>query len=428
MSTDVISVVGSADPVDGLSPTDLFDLPGVVERTLAVVTFFVLTNGLPIDWFQTRDDWQAQDGNLFMIVVQLALMGLAVGRVVGSLDWLLRIFRTDATVFLLPALAFLSMMWSTDPGESLRQAVVLSTITAYGAYLVLRFELADIIEMWALAFLATAVANLYFVFRLPIYGVYGDSWSGVYNGKNPLGFVALIAIPVLVAAARNRSPRRMLYYPAAAVFALLLAGSLSKTMLIATTGTVGLTFIYSWFRGRKTMRGVAYLCLLTAIGVMITLTIRNLPFVTELLDKDVTFTGRIPLWENLLPIAADRPLTGYGYQAVFTGYFGPIHEIWIVEDWNPSHAHNELLNLWLQLGIGAVAIYLVMMVRSIRRAVAVIALVPGPVAIWPLTFLTSAVLVSITESGMSHAPIGWLMLVVAVLSAGHYYKTESPTE
>jgi len=411
-----------AESGDGLP--NLVRLPNAVERALVVVAFFILAHGLPMDWFRTRDDWVNETGNLRMVAVQLALLGLGVAKVAGSFDWLLRIVKVDTTVFILPVLAIASMAWSADPGESLRQAIIFAMITAYAAYLVLRFDLGDILELWAMAFSLSAAANLYFVFRLPYYNLNFDSWSGVFNGKNALGFAALIAIPVLVAAARNGSPLKWLYYASTVAFVVLLFGSRSKTMLLASAGTMAVGIVSSWFRGRKTLRGVTYLCLLTGIAFTITLTFRNLEAITGLLDKDVTFTGRVPLWQNLLPIAMDRPITGYGFKAVFTGYFGPVHEIWVVENWNPSHAHNEILNLWLQLGAAAVVTYLIMMGRAFRRSLLVIGTVPGSVAKWPFMFLASTLLVSITESGMTHAPIGWLMLAVAVLAAGDYFKSE----
>ncbi len=415
-----LAEVGST-PSPTVGGESLVGLPGMAEGALAWAACFVLFHGLPMDWFRTRDEALAVEGNLPMVIVQLALMGLGIARVAGSFDWLLRVVRLDAALFGFVAMTMMSVFWSADPGETVRQSTIFLTVTLFAMYLVLRFSLPEILQIWALVFTASAIANLYFVLRLPVYGVSeAGQWDGVYTQKNALGWMALVGVPVLLSAGRIAPRFRLLYYPAAAALVALLLGSQSKTMLLASGGSIGLMAVYQLFRGRKTMRGVAYLGLLAAVGVTVTLTVTNIEALTELLDKDVSFTGRIPLWQLLVPIAAAEPLIGYGYKAVFTGYFGPVHEVWVLENWNPSHAHNELLNLWLQVGAVGMGLYLVSLGRALPRSVRTVAALPGAAGLWPLVFVSSAILVSITESGMSNSVAGWMMFVVAVLSASYH--------
>ncbi len=405
--------------VDG--PPISLTLPGTIERIVVWAASFTLLHGLPLDWFQTREQSLAVEGNLRMVIVQLALMSLGILRVIGSFDWILRVIRLDAALFGFVSVAALSTFWSADPGETFRQAVILITVTLFGAYLVLRFALAEILQIWALVFVASVAVNYAIIFALPVYGVAEQGqWDGVFTQKNALGWIALVGIPTLLLAGRSMLRMRAPYYLSAVGMGGLLLGSQSKTMLLATGGTLGLMFTYRLFRGRQTVRGILYLTLLGVVGGMIALTMINLNDLTELLDRDVTFTGRIPLWELLLPFAMAEPLLGYGYQAVFTGYFGPIHEVWVLERWNPSHAHNELLNLWLQVGLVGVCFYLFSLLRALKRATNVVQVVSGGAGLWPVVFISSAILVSISESGMSNNSAGWMMLVVAVLSAGHH--------
>jgi len=400
---------------------EIIGLPGLVEYLTVWAAVFVLFHGLPMDWFQTRQDALAIDGNLKMVIVQLALMGLGIARVIGSLNWLLRIIRLDVALFGFVAVVFASTFWSVDPGETLRQSIVFITVTLFAGYQVLRFSLAEILQVWAFGFTLSAAINLIFVLALPIYGVSSTGeWDGVFIQKNALGWIALVSVPVLLTAGRGTPRYRWLFYPAAALHLALLLGSQSKTMLLATGGSLGLMVVYRLFRGRRTLRGVAYLALLGGVAVTVTLTVTNIETLTELLDKDVSFTGRIPLWGFLLPLALARPLTGYGYQAAFGGYFSPVHEVWVLENWNPAHAHNELLNLWLQVGAIGVTFYVVALARALPRSVRTVTALPGAVGLWPLVFISSAILVSITESGMSGHPAGWMTFVVAVLSASHH--------
>ena len=93
----------------------------------------------------------------------------------------------------------------------------------------------------------------------------------------------------------------------------------------------------------------------------------NIALLAKWLDKDVTLTGRVPLWENLLPIAFERPLTGWGYGATFDGFFSPVHEVWIQNVWNPTHAHNALLQIWLEMGIVGRRAFLVFYLRAVSE-------------------------------------------------------------
>ncbi|MDH5519185.1 MAG: hypothetical protein OEZ14_01505, partial [Acidimicrobiia bacterium] len=42
----------------------------------------------------------------------------------------------------------------------------------------------------------------------------------------------------------------------------------------------------------------------------------------------------------------------------------------------------------------------------------------GAIMLWPLVYLSSALLISITESGVMNSREGWLLYVIAVVSAG----------
>lgn len=412
---------------EGEATTDKVGLPGLVEQIVVCVACFVLFHGLPADWFLTSAERGLLDGNRNLVLAQLALMGLGIARVIGSFDWILRVVRLDAALFGLAATVFASTFWSVDPGSTFRQAIIFIATTLFAAYLVLRFSLAEILQMWAIVFVASALLNFYFIFGQAVYAVDAHGrWSGIFPQKNALGRMALLALPALLAAARGAPRFRWPFYATAAAFAALLVGSESRTMWLGTVGSLCLAAVYVMFRGRRTLRGVAYLGLLIGVGVTIAIATINLRFFTDLVDKDITFTGRIPLWQALWPVATAEPLLGYGYRAAFDGFFSPVHEVWVATNWEPGHAHNELLNLWLQIGLVGVAFYVVMFLRALARGVRTVAALPGAIGLWPLTFLTTALLTSITEAGMTVTLAGWMMFVVAALSASYHGNEHAP--
>lgn len=401
-------------------------MPGLTERLLVIVTTFVLIHQIPNAWFRTRAETLDDSSNPLLVVVTLGLIGLSFVRVAGSIDHLIALARLEPLLFLFSGLTAASTFWSVDPGVTFRRSVVFAAITFFGAYLVLRFSLDQLIRLLACMFVASALVNLFFIVAIPQYGIgAGDIWTGVFSQKNALGFTAALAIPTLLVAARSWPAARFFLYGACALHGVLLVGSESKTMLVAALGPTGLMAVYQAFRSRKTLRGAVMLSLAGSGVFTMAFATANIAVLARWLDKDVTLTGRVPMWENLIPIALERPILGHGYAATFGGYFSPIHEVWIQNRWNPSHAHNALLHLWLELGLVAVVLFVVIYGRAVTRAIQIVAIVPGAIGLWPLTFLTTTLLVSITESGMSSNPLGWMMFVVAVLvSSSHLrYRT-----
>jgi O-antigen ligase len=399
--------------------------PGYVEKALVVAATSTLLMGLPVDWFATRAQHDLLDGNLKMVAAQLGLMLLGFVRIAGNLNDIVRGIKLEATIFLFVGLAMASLFWSADIGETIRMSIVLSAIAFYGLYLVIRFELVEILRLLSVTFTISALCSLAFVFALPVYGLQPDgNWDGVFFHKNALGFAAAVGMPALLAAGRTTPKLRFVFYSAAALHGVLLFFSSSKTMFVAGYGSVALFFFYRLFRGRKTLRGAVMVGMTSSMLFAIAFATANIGMLARWLDKDVTLTGRIPLWEDLFPIAMERFLFGHGYRAAFGGWFSPVHEALNNHQWGVSHAHNALLHLWLDMGMIAVVLFVVSFFRTVKRAIHGVNLVPNAVGLWPLAFLSTAALISISESGITYSDTGWLMYVITVLAVANWFKNQ----
>lgn len=415
--------IEALDTGDGLPRAAGPPPPTWVERMLVLLTVFVIIHELPMDWFRTRDAFLAEQGNPQLVVLQLGLMWVGIARVAGWFNWVIRAIQLDATLMALAGLALCSTLWSADPSQTLKEAVILFSVTAYGTYLVLRFPLAEILELLARVFAVSGLLNLGFIIAFPQYGIGANElWDGVFFQKNSLGFTALISIPILIVVGRSGPAWRHLYYLCVPVWFTLLIGSQSKTMLVATLGSCALLFVYRTFRSRRTLRGAFLLAVIALSTLTVAVATANIELLADWLDKDITLTGRVPLWQGLIPIIAEQPYLGYGYKAAFGGYFSPVHEVWVSEGWEPSHAHNGILQTWLTLGLVGVIIFLFGYVRATARALTMVASSAGAIMLWPLVYLSSALSISITESGVMNSREGWLLYVVAVVSAGLHVR------
>ena len=83
-------------------------------------------------------------------------------------------------------------------------------------------------------------------------------------------------------------------------------------------------------------------------------------------SEAATFTGRVPLWEELWRYAEERPLWGYGYN----GYWTPAHIAAVSrsQGWPIAIGHSAYLDLLLGIGAAGLALGLPIAVLAIARA------------------------------------------------------------
>jgi len=402
---------------DQLSGRPKLAAPGIGERLLVVLTTFIFVNQTPDIWFRTRQDALMNPSRPILVLAQFGLIALALVRVTTMLDLIISIMRSELALFALAGFIAFSTIWSVNPAETMKEGALFAAIVLYACYLIIRFPLASIVNLLAAMFIISAVANLAMIVAFPEFAIDRDGHLiGVFSQKNGLGYVSALAIPTLWIAARATTRWQIPYLIAIVTHGFLLVGSDSKTMLLMAIGALVLLTVSSVFRSSRTLRGAIYLALAAAVLASAFLATVNLGAITAWLDRDVTFTGRLPLWRDLWPVVLERPIIGHGYSATFGGYFSPVHEVWVKHSWRPSHAHNMILHLWLDVGIVGLGLYLASYLRGLSRAIRIVSEVPGSVGQWPVVILGSALFVSITESGMQSQALGLTLISVAILS------------
>lgn len=107
--------------------------------------------------------------------------------------------------------------------------------------------------------------------------------------------------------------------------------------------------------------------------VFIFIIIVNYSSLLSFFGRDVTLTGRIPLWKAVIPYIQERPLLGYGYRSFWLMTFGPSLNVWEIVGWKAPHAHNGYIDLWLQLGIVGLILCLIFIfdffIKTIRNII-----------------------------------------------------------
>ena len=430
-SDSLVDGLFEPQPRPSEAPRTMPPPPGLLERVIAGIGILVFYHQTPNVWFiQLAPNEIIDFSNQIGVAVVLSVCASAFLRVAGRLNLLIRLIKLEPTVFLFAALALTSFLWSADPNTTMRRGIIFMAVTLFAGYLIIRFPLSEIIEIFAWTFVASAAVNLFFVLALPTYGIDDEGlWTGVFRQKNGLGYVAALAVPTLLIAARIHKPQRLIFYSAAALQLLLLIRSDSKTMLVVGVLATLLLPLYNGLRASRTLKGAVLVTLIASSVFSVAIATANVAVLADWLNKDVTLTGRLPFWQELLPIVADRLWLGYGFAAAFGGFFSPVHDAWMYNQW-AGDAHNAYLQILLELGVVGLMLFIISFARALWRALPVISTAPGAAPLWPLVILTQTMISSVTESGLQSDSMGWTFYLVAVLSVAaqsRMHPTRSPS-
>ena len=395
--------------------------PSVLERVSVVAMMFFLAFSTPDQWLRTAAEVQAQDQlegglSIFAVALILGFAGLFAFHLAGNwrpVWWLARQDRLFLSFF---GLILLSTLWSAEPTATVRETIVLLIVIFYALYLVTRFELREILRMTGIALAVGIALDFFFIFGLPEFGDSNAGWKGTQPNKNSLGRLHVLSVIVFLVGARTFRRFRFINYVLAALAMVIVIGSTSATSLVALILASAITVVAQIFRARKTLFGAVILSAVVSTLAVIGFATANLGPITDLLGKDVTFTGRTPLWEFTITESLRNPLTGYGWNAYWNGFFSPAHEVWTEFVWTPPHAHNAFIDYALQLGWPAVGLFFAIIIRAGYRAVVYVRDTRTAVGLFPLAMITFSFLYSLSEAGVIFRNIFFLLVAVAIYS------------
>jgi len=81
--------------------------------------------------------------------------------------------------------------------------------------------------------------------------------------------------------------------------------------------------------------------------------------------KDATLTGRTPLWEELIRMGSKRYFFGSGYDSFWLG--DTMKYLWEIFIWKPTQPHNGYIDIFLNLGIVGLIIFIILLFGTYRK-------------------------------------------------------------
>jgi O-antigen ligase len=252
--------------------------------------------------------------------------------------------------------AMLSVFWSNLPSLTLRRFLAASLTTLYAFVLYENFSLKPYLNLLAIVLLISLGISLAFIYLLPSWGVmvypHPGAWRGIYIHKNTLGVQSLFGVLSLGYYFYTQKKWGRLVGRIGVVLALItLIGSRSATAMAVGGSTLIGAFLIGILL--RTGRKLRLFLLILNVGLLVWGGIwlfKNYPLVLQILGRETNLTGRVQVWQLAFPLGLERSWLGWGYGAFWLDWELPSGLIWSEVNWQPKHAHNGYLDLFLNLG------------------------------------------------------------------------------
>lgn len=354
----------------------------------AVLVFFTVLSGDTERYALTWFGWGAIILAIFAVALVIVIRARARWRLSGLPFPLL--------AFL--ALAVLSIAWS-DYRQWTAAAAFLSIVTAVGALsLAVTFTLPQLLRLLGHALRIILAGSILFelvvalVVRHPFTPWWtdysgqkihpaeywsrdlllkGDRIQGIMGNSDLLGFVALLGVIVFALEFASRSMNRGWsgFWIVVALADIALTRSATVTIAAAVTAVGAIVLVLlrrtETDRGRRTVSLISIV--VVVLGVVGAILLRA-PLLRAL-GKTGTLTGRTGIWSEVIALASQRPVAGWGWISYWVPGLAPFdRSAFRLGGIQYLQAHDAWLDLWLQLGIIGVVVFAAFALSALVRS------------------------------------------------------------
>jgi exopolysaccharide production protein ExoQ len=279
-------------------------------------------------------------------------------------------FRLNTWIYLFYIFALMSVTWSDYTGIALKR-----WIRAVGDLLMVLVILSEKDKAGAIervirrCIIVIVPLSILFIRFYRYIGVAYDHagvmmWKGASTHKNGLGMMCAFSAVFLFWRILKSWPRpNFLDIAFFLPIAYLLVGARSSTSNVVLVLGVFMVLLAHRFKVDIQRLNVSILALgfLFLIGQGVLVGFFGKSFSTwffSAIGRDVSFTGRLPLWTQLIKLGSAAPLGGVGYRSFWLG--DVVLGLWEMFPWQPMNGHNGYIDVFLDLGLIGLAILFVL--------------------------------------------------------------------
>jgi O-antigen ligase len=335
-------------------------------------------------------------------------------------EWLSWMLTHQPALSVLLTLAFASCLWSLDPALTVRRAASLLGTTLLGVFIGYSCPPPRLMRGFHWMFILLIVANIAvgLVLPTPVGKGIPAGWRGIMTHKNSLGAAALLATIYFLVMTLSRHIRPLwgAMLCVASLVALVQARSRTSAAALVITLAVSAYLAIRWAPTHRPSRAMLW-----RMSLALVIIVSVVPFfvgpVASVLGNDNPLNGRTFLWDGALTILRERPLTGYGYAAVW-GRSGDtlLRHIPVTSNPASTSAHNSIVNVATELGLPAALVACAYLLAAFRDAGRLFAHRPSAFSAFAFGFLVAVVLVGFMESLLLRIHAFWILFVAITVA------------
>lgn len=324
-------------------------------------------------------------------------------------------------VILLLVWSTLAISWSVLPQTSAIAVAKTVGIVLLAIGIAVGRDIRAVMECLVEAALLVLVASWLAAWFIPSLGLTQElheqgSLKGVFPHRNYLAFfstVGFITAGCLAATRRRRSvlPLMVTVLSAASIF-----GASSRTSWIVIASVVMVGAFLGLSRSLRISVSASYLSALLLLAAVTWGLAGQREQLLGRLDRDVTLTGRTDIWAAVWTAIQDRPLGGYGLNALYVPGTPVTETMWSDAGFAFYHAHNGFLETTVEIGVVGLITLLLLTASAARNALSHYSRTGGPGGLWPVLLVTTLMIYSLTET-VAFSGLG-LLLLTTLASVG----------
>ena len=369
-------------------------------------------------------------------------------------DWLATVKRAPLALGGILALMLVGSIWSNYQLVSLGAALVQIATSAFAVYLATAFDWREILRLFAGTLRGILFASVLFelyaalIVRGPIepffpnysgdkppavafYWTQGnlfknDRIQGIVGNSNMLAYMAMLALIVFAIEFAAHTTSRLVTTLSflAAIPMLVLSRSASIGFAIAAVVAASIVSIAAEGKDRDT-RHRYYRVAWGVIGTAALLVLTYRAQIFTLIGKSPDMTGRTKIWKIVLHLIDQRPLQGWGWSSYWVPWVAPYKGLVVINHVPYYQAHNAFLDVWMQLGIFGLGLFLVLIGGTFVRLWRLAVRHTSPLYLFPILVFVGIVTQNLTESRIL-VEIGWVILVLFAVKVNDPVETLEP--
>jgi len=410
-------------------------------ETLALYIFTFSISGanfFPLDRLDPGDIGDHAKGffsGLLLLVVYGTFFILFRGKGKQLLSNFFFLFRQPFLGLYLGLIVF-SVFWSDNPPITLKATFGLFFFSLFAVHFARKYNWQELSTIFRWNSLFIALYSIFSALFIPSIGICRKGWCGGFGHPIDLGvLMAMGASLWMLNALFNRRYRlRSCLGTILCIVVMQFANSAGAFLVFATLAIVVLTTTFLK-RLNFTQAFIFFVLLLFSFGATSVLVIANFDNFLSFFDKDITLTGRIPLWTLLVQDkVTEHPWFGYGYNAFWQRWRGndsPAADIVSAivgngRDW-VSHAHNGFLDIVLNIGLIGLLIFVILFFINIFQTIKLIINSRRSDSFLPLIILTFVFMTNLSNSPIMIPSLVWFQFIIVSLKVNVVQSEEVKT-